>query len=163
MADSMTFTSRLSVVAKRMQEILLPLVEDESFYELPVQHVFYGDQERIPAVPCIAVEPVTKSRTWPPKPNFRTENTFEIDILIYHSGADKTSETVKYEVDVLGELVEEYINSFPTMPDASGNELIIHGYVLTNEPGYYRRMGSLYHGTRLQWRGINQTQLTVAG
>ena len=159
----MTHTARTSVVAKRLQALLQVLVNDESFYPLPIQNVYYGDQERIPAVPCIAVEPSNRTRTWPPKPNLRTENTFEIDILIYHSGADKTSETVKYEVDVLGELVEEYINSFTTLPDANGDPLIIHGYVVINEPGYYRRMGSLYHGTRLQWRGISQTQIIVAG
>jgi hypothetical protein len=158
-----TFTSRLSVVSKRLQALLETKVEDNLFYTPAITAVYYGDQERIPTVPCIAIEPSFKVREIPPKPNYMTENVFEVDILVYHSGADKTSEDVKYEVDVLAELIEEYLNTFPTLPDADGNPLIIHGYVVRNEPGYYRRVGSLYHGSRLLWRGINKTQLGQAG
>lgn len=159
----MTHTARLTVVAKRLQALLLEKVDDTNFYDPPIKKVYYGDQQRIPEVPSICVEPSAKSRSWPPKPNLMTDNTLEVDILVYHSNADKLSEDVKYETDRLGETVEEFINTFVTLPDAEGSPLVIHGMVVIHEPGYFRRENSLFHGSRLLWRGITKTQLTQAG
>jgi hypothetical protein len=159
----MTHTARLTVVAKRLQVLLTTKIDDVNFYDPPIKKVYYGDQERIPEVPSICIEPSTKLRSWPPKPNLMSDNQLEVDILIYHSGGDKLSEDVKYESDRLAETVEEYLLQFVTLPDADGNPLVIHSGIVTHEPGYYRRQNSLFHGSRLLWRGITKTQLTQAG
>lgn len=160
---NMTHTARLTVVAKRLETVLAAKVGDTTFYDPAIRRVFYGDQQRIPEVPTVCVDPSSKIRTWPPKPHLMTDNVLEVDVLIYHSGADKPVQEVKYESDRLGETVEEYLNTLPTLPDADGNPLVVHSMVVTHEPGYFRRENSLFHGSRLVWRGYTKTQLTQAG
>jgi hypothetical protein len=93
-----------------------------------------------------------------------TQNDFEIHFLIYHARLDQSGEDVKYIADQLGDAVEEFINVNHTrLKDALGNDLLIHGHVVSNDPGYITRGSTNWHASHLTWRGISKTQLTVAG
>jgi hypothetical protein len=163
----MTHTARTSVIAHRFYTIFAEEVvgNEALFAPLPtIMDVYYGDQNKIPRAPAICIEPGAKGREWPPKPNLMTQNDFEIHFLIYHARLDQSIQDAKYQADLLGELVEEYINIQHTrLQDADGNDLIIHGHVVGNDPGYINRGASQWHATHLTWRGISKTQLTVAG
>lgn len=161
----MTHTARLTVIAQRFVELFTAKVGDETFFNPPLQDVYYGDQIKIPRSPTLCVEPAQKVRTWPPTPTLMSENTFEINFFIYHARVDGT-QVVKLESDQFGEAVEEFINmNHVNLADSGGNQIIIHGNVVESEPGYsFRNTGrDLYHSTRLLWRGISKTRLLVAG
>jgi len=164
----MTHTARTTVVAQRWKAIFEESLKgNEDFVAAPVgpiQDVFYGDQVKIPRYPAVCVEPGQKSRSWPPVPSLRTENTLEVHIFIYWAQL-AGSEELKLTTDRLGEDVEEYMNiNHLTLNDSSGSPLVIHGHVVENEPNYATRNNrDLVHATRLLWRAITKTQLTVAG
>lgn len=167
----MTHTARVTVVAQRWKTIFEQNIKGNEAYGIPlddgvsaIQDVFYGDQLKIPRFPAICIEPMTKTRTWPPQPSLRTENTLGVHIFIYWSQVTG-SEELKYKTDRLAEDIEEYMHiNHLTLLDASGSPLVIHGHVVENEPGYAtRNSGVLVHASRLQWQAITKTQLQVAG
>lgn len=160
----MALTALATKVALRQKELLVAKIDDTDFFDPAIQVVFYGDQVKIPKVPCVCIEPGIKERTWPPTPSLMTENRIETNIFIYHLNVNQGTEAVKLETDQLAEAIEEFFNiNHLKMADADGNQMIIHGYVVQNEPGYTVRGDTLYHAARLLWRGITKTQLTVAG
>jgi hypothetical protein len=168
----MTHTARVSVVAQRWKALFEQDIKGNEAYGIevddavtPVQDIFYGDQLKIPRFPAICIETGTKLRTWPPLPSLRSENTLEVTFFCYWAYLTG-SEELKLKTDQLGEAVEEYMNiNHLTLNDASGVPLVIHGHVVENEPGYAVRNNNTnqIHASRLLWRAITKTQLTVAG
>lgn len=168
----MTHTARVTVIASRWKDIFEESIKDNEDFGIPtdegiltVKDIFYGDQMKIPRFPAICIEPGQKSRLWPPQPSLRTENTLEVHIFVYWAQLTG-SEELKLKTDQLGEDLEEFMNSSVHLPlkDSSGSPLVIHGHVVENEPSYAaRNNNTLVHASRLLWRAITKTQLTVAG
>jgi hypothetical protein len=159
----MTHTARATVVAQRIQTLLSEKVADVTFFDPPIRAVYYGDQDKIPYSPTLCVEAGIKRRSWPPVPTLRTENNLEVTVITYHARIGDGQQT-RLEADRLSEAVEEFLNIYHyRLLDASGSDLVIHGHVVENEPGYVRRGNTLFHAARLTWRGITKTQITVAG
>lgn len=161
----MPLTARVSVIAKRFETLFKEdIVENELFFDPTVKAVYYGDQTKVPYLPSICIEPGIKRREWPPRPTLQTENTIEVTFLIYHAKVSDGSEAAKYATDRLGEAVEEYVNiNHHILLDASGNPLVIHGSVVEHEPGYSYKEQSYFNASRVLWRGLSKTMLTVAG
>lgn len=164
----MTLTARTSTIASRFYRIFKDSVEgNEALFgsEVPtIQAVYYGDQDKVPVSPAICIEPGVKNRQWPATPTLMTQNTFEIHFLLYHVRMDSSNEETKQAADLLADLVEEYLNiQHVRLKDADGNDLVIHGHVVNNDPGYITRGTSRWHASHLTWRGLSKTQLTVAG
>lgn len=158
-------TARVSVVAKRIQTLLADKVDDPTFFTPAITRVYYGDQDKLPAVPAVCIEPISKVRSWPPTPSDVTQNTLSVAIYIYHASQDPTSgpEETRYIVDRLAETIEEFLNvNHRQLRDANGNDLVIYSYVVENESGYTYRKGSTYRTARLTWRGLTKTRLTLA-
>lgn len=165
----MTHTARISTLARRWYTVMKSDLEgvNSFFPEMPevvIKDIFYGDQDKIPRTPAICIEPGTKRRTWPPLPTLQSQNDFEIHFLIYHVRMDASTQEAKMQADLLGDLIEEYINiSHTRLKDADDNDLLIHGHVVESDPGYINRGTSRWHATNITWRGLSKTLITVAG
>lgn len=163
----MTLTARSSTIAQRFYTIMkaeLELVQFALHPELTIQQVYYGDQDKVPVTPVICVEAGDKRREWPPRPTLMSENVLECHFIVYHTRMDTSTQEAKIQADLLGDLIEEYINIQHTrLKDANGDDLVIHGHVVDNDPGYINRGTSRWHASHLLWRGISKTRITEAG
>lgn len=156
-------TSRTSTLADRVVTLLEAKIGDISFSDPAIAGVSYGDQEKIPLVPWICVEPANKTRSWPPTPSDVTEIVHEILIYIYHANLTDGVEQSRREVDRLGEAVEELFNiSHRHLRDVNGNDMVIYGYVVNNEAGLAARGNTRFRAARLTWRGLCKLRLTLA-
>src|SRR5215207_7024532 len=84
-------TGRNSVVAQRMVELLQAKIGDSNFFDPPLRGVSYGDQEKVPDVPWVCVEPNDKDREWPPQSTDVTVIQLEVVLLCYFT-SEKGSE-----------------------------------------------------------------------
>lgn len=156
-------TARTSVVAARIKDVIAARIDDVSLIDPPIRGVSYGDQMKVPETPWVCVEPSTKNRQWPPTATYMTEIDHEVTIFVYHTNLVDGVEVARLECDQVTEALEEYLNiNFGKLPDAGGNELVVYGYVVTNEHGYSSKNGNLYHAGRMTWRGKVKVPLRVA-
>jgi hypothetical protein len=156
-------TGRGSVVAKRLQNLLIPLIGDDTFCDPAIQGVSYGDQEKIPASPWLCIEPNDKVRDWPPTPTDMTEVQLQCIIFVYHTNVTGGNEQTRYECDVVAEAVEEYFNvNHRQLRDESGNDLVIYSYCIRNESGYTTRNRTMYRASRITWQARSKMRLTQA-
>jgi hypothetical protein len=148
-----TPTARTSVVASRIKALLEQFKDDDTFFDPPIKGVSYGDQEKIPQVPWVCIEPADKNRTWPPTASDVTEVDHEVIIYVYHT-SNTGVESLRLTVDQLSEAIEEYLNiNHRHLQDADGNDLIIYGYCVRIEHGYTVRANTMYRSARITWRG----------
>jgi hypothetical protein len=161
---SQILTARNSVIARRMVDLLEPFIGDSNFFDPPLQGVSYGDQQKIPAVPWVCVEPNDKDRPWDTiTPTDMTEVVLEIYLLCYFATVDKGTQPSRETADQFGETVEEYFNvNHRQMRNADGNDLVIYSFCVKNESGYTQRQNNLYRSNRITWRGRSKLRLTQA-
>lgn len=158
-------TSRLTVVSQRIHTLLESKVGDTGFFTPAITYVAYGDQEQIPSVPAVCVEPMKKERSWPPTATYQTHNTLEVGIFVYYTNLSGDGvENVRLTVDQLAEAIEEFLNiSHRTLQNSGGSDLVIHSQVVLSESGHVYRKGTTYRAARLLWRGTTKTSLLTAG
>lgn len=124
----------------------------EANQSLGLKKVWYGDQDRIPFTPCAAVESggtesaVTATGFW-------TAHEVTIYVMVYFAKITSQSE-LKKEADQYAELVRNAIHT-----NKSLNGLVIHGNVMTMEPGIARRAGAKLRATRLTVRYLTKTHI----
>ena len=155
-------TGRNSVIAVRMVELLEPFIGDTTFFDPPLQGVSYGDQEKIPAVPWVCVEPSDKDRPWDTiTPTDMTEIQLQVELLTYYGSLDGGVEFSRLTSDQLGEAVEEYFNvNHRQLRNSNGDDLVIYGFCIKNESDYLVRQKTRYRRSRITWRGRSKLQLT---
>ena len=129
-------------------------------FDLPVQDVFFGDQDRLPRTPAVCIEPSTKSRTLAGAPNM-TLNEFEIFFLVYHLAVQGNQITRK-EVDHLAYQIEFLFHQDLQLKNGGATPNLIHGYVRSHESGYVYKGNTLYRTARLTYIGTNKTSLPVS-
>jgi len=130
---------------------------DDNKTPLGLTDVFYGDQEKIPRVPAVAVESGTKSREINGAPR-RTLNTITAYLIIYHSKIDASVQVTRKEVDLLAEAVESLVHSNSTM-----DGLVIHSLVTEIQSGYSAKgKTDIYRSARLTVTATSQSQLPLA-
>lgn len=120
---------------------------------LGLQEVFYGDHELVGKMPALCVEPGNKVRSLASAPSYRTDNTFTVLFLLYHSKL-VSKETTKKQCIEMAEALEAVINA-----DKTFGGLVLQGNVTAVEPGYVRRASELVYTTRLTWTGISKTRI----
>jgi hypothetical protein len=143
----MTLTDRLDVLAEKVHEIMLT---NQS--ALGLADIWYGDQERVPRVPSLAVEPGPKNREWNGSPR-RTQVTMDIYVLVYMEKVQGVQLNIR-ESTQLGEEVEAVLHA-----NATVDGLVISSYVVENTPGYITRANTLMRASRLVFRCLSQAQL----
>lgn len=116
-----------------------------------VQDIWYGDQEKIPRVGAVCVEPGSMSRT----PNGfyqQSQNDFVVYILIYHAGTEV--EVIRQQCDQMGSAVARVLHA-----DLQLGGLLVNGYVASFESGYTYRGNTMYRTCRLTYMGMSKTNL----
>jgi hypothetical protein len=125
---------------------------DTNQVALGLADVWFGDQDRNPTTPCVAVEPGPKNREFNGVPR-RFEVTMDSYVLVYIERIQDTQQNVKDMLNV-SEAVEGVLHA-----NAQLGGLVVHSFVMTNEPGYATRGGTLVRASRITFRGVSQVQL----
>lgn len=131
-----------------VNQFIVDLLKGEPLLQL--EDVFFGDQQLIPKTPSVAVEPGPMARELTGLP-FRTDNTFTVFLIIYHSKV-QGSQITRKECLEYAEAIMALLHTNKTMGDN-----VIHGYVTSIDPGYATRGGTLMMSTRLTWSGLSKT------
>lgn len=143
-------TRKNTVVA---QQIVDHLRQQWSFLGLPQeQNVYYGDEDKYPSTPAIAVEPGPRRSPVANTGLFQTHE-FTIFILTFLSRISGNLPQTRKLSDELAEKIEVAMNANLTLDGA-----VIHGHVVNVEPGVATR-GELMFANRLTWEGISRTQV----
>lgn len=130
---------------------LVSTVVDSNGNVAKVTGVYYGDQEKVPTVASVCVEPGSVSRT----PNGfyqQSQNDFVVYLLVYHSGIEV--EIIRQQCDQIGSAVARLLHA-----DLMLGGLVLHGYVASFESGYTYRANTLYRTCRLTYTAMSKTNL----
>lgn len=143
----MANTDRLSVVSNYIYDLLTT-----NKTALGLQDVFFGDQQKVPRTPAVAVEPGVYTRELSGLGGKgRTDNNFTVYVLVYVSNI-RDEQLNNKDVITLSEAIMDKLHLDVTM---SGN--VIHGRVTSIEPGYASRGGALMRFGRITWEGLTKT------
>ena len=138
--------SSLLVVGDYIQELL---ANDGS---LGLQDVWYGDQELIPRVPAISIEPNGVDSLLAGVP-FMVENTLTFILMLYYGGVQDV-QISKRDCIEYAQTVMDAMHADKTM---GGN--VIHGFCTSVEYGVATKGNALIFASRITWQGLTKTQL----
>jgi hypothetical protein len=146
-------TDSLTVLATWLQDLL----SDPAWMSANgIAVVMYGDQEKIPQVPLLCVEPSEKARDIVGAPR-RAEQVFEIFILIYFGGLQDTQLT-RQQTDQIAEATETRIHQ-----DNTCAGLVYESHVSRITSGVANKGGSLMRATRITFHAKSRVQLPMTG
>lgn len=151
-----SYSGDLTVIT---QALFTKIDDNKSTFRIPVQGVYYGDQDRLPVTPAVCLEPGTKQRTLVGQPNM-TQNDFEVFILVYHDMIQSTALS-RLQADQIAYDIEKLIHQDLQLTNGGAPNLI-HGFVAAHESGYTYKVRTLYRAARLTYRGHNKTSLPFA-
>ena len=137
--------SSLLVVA----DYVLDLLQNDGTLDL--QDVWYGDQELIPRVPCVTIEPTSVESNLAGIP-FMLENQLSISIMVYYGGIRDT-QISKRDAIAYAQNVISALHADKTM---GGN--VIHSFCTGVEHGVAAKNSTLIFASRLTWSGLTKTQ-----
>lgn len=146
----MALADRITTVATAMQTLL-----QANAVALGLQHVYYGDQERIPATPAVCVEPNLIAREISGiGGKGQTDNNITIYVICYLAKIQDDQAT-RLAADQLSESIMDVLHTSITM---SGT--VVHGHVSGIEYGYAKRgAGALTRVARIEWSGFSKTAI----
>jgi hypothetical protein len=131
--------------------------------DLGIKRVYYGDQEHIPELPAVCVEPSTVQRELVGTA-MRTNNLFLISILVYCANVEGV-EDAQHDADQFAEAVMRAINNDGTAQQPLGTRFgghVIYGYVQTSEYGYIVKLNKLMRANRMLVFAHSKTNLLEA-
>lgn len=143
----MVHIDSLATFAQNVKDLI-----DANALALGIKAVYYGDQNKIPVVPAVCVEPTMKSRQLAGAPRM-AENRLEVYVLIYHARLQDVQVTRK-ECDEFAEDVERVLHA-----DAQLSGTVIHSMVEALESGYAKRSGTEFRSSRLTFAALTKTLL----
>jgi hypothetical protein len=141
---------RANVALLTSSDGLASIVDAEQAAGVPL--IFYGDQEKFPATPCICVDPVTRTRDLQGV-SFRTDNNFTVYVLVYH-GRVQDNQLTRKQAQQIAEAVETLLNN-----DSQLGGLTINAWCSNNESGYVFRQGTMWRTNRVTFSGYTKTRL----
>jgi len=146
-------TSKASDVA----QFVLALIQDNaaSFFDEPIQQVFYGDQDKIPSTPVVCVEVNDKNRTMRGMQKTYTIE-MEIYVIVYHSKVGSPQDN-RLGADIMSEQVEDLLHK-----DNRCGGLVIDSFVTKNESGTAQKAGSIVRSNRVTFYATSAEQLPQA-
>jgi hypothetical protein len=119
-----------------------------------IEQVMYGDQEKIPVVPLVCVEPSGKRRDFNGAPR-RTQIDFEVFVLIYY-GTIQDTQINRAQTDAIAELVEARLHNALTC-----DGLVISSLVSELTSGVANKGGAMMRATRLTFTARSQIHLPM--
>lgn len=139
----MAHYTRIEEVADYIRDKL-----DVAKASLGIEYVGYGDEQALPKYPAIVILPGLTQREFRATRQF--ENTFNIEIYIYHARLLVGRSTRTKEDLELVRRVTDLLHSDKTL----GGQ-IIFGYIDSENPGVLASTkGDAIVGTRITWRGM---------
>jgi hypothetical protein len=146
-------TDSTLVIANRFFDIL-----DANKASLGIQDVWFGDQQLVPRVPALCVEPGTKRRVLQGVPDL-TLNEIDTHFLLYHSPV-ADSQTSRRAAIAFAEAVETFLHeNHLRLHAANGDQLTIHGFMAEMDPAYSFRPGTLHHAAVMTWTSTTKRRL----
>lgn len=156
----MAFTAKGSVFTEYLIDLLNRPV---NLAAAGLRRVYYGDQEYIPEVPAVCVEPAVVRRDIDGVP-LRTLNEITTTILIYCANVEGVEEAQR-DADRVAEKVIDIINQdgLPShMGGTNFGDLAVYGYVQTSEYGYSVKDNKLMRANRATVYAMNKTNMLEA-
>jgi hypothetical protein len=130
--------------------------------DLGIVRVYYGDQEYIPEIPAVCVEPANVERALIAT-SMQTDNEFLVSVLVYCANVEGV-EDAQHDADEVAEAVARKINGDGTA-GGSGTRfggLVIYGYVQTSQYGYVVKANKLMRANRMLVYARSRTRLLEA-
>jgi hypothetical protein len=156
----MTFTAKGSELTTHLKSLL---EDPANMAALGLRRVYYGDQQYIPEVPAVCVEPAVITRRMIGVP-LRTENEIGISVLIYCANVEGV-EDAQNDADIVAEGVIDLINQDGLPAHHGGTNFggkVIYGFVQTSEYGYIVKDNKLMRANRITVFAMNRTNLLEA-
>ena len=121
--------------------------------------LFYGDQDRIGAIPTVCVESGPTDRALAGVPQ-RTENVLRCFIIVYW-GKVQDNQVDKLQGELCAENIVRFLDDNLQLEMDGDGGVVIHGYVTDIDPGYILRneRKTMMHAIRLTWTGKTKTML----
>lgn len=141
-------TDNLDVVGEAIKAV----IEAEKA-ALGLTDVWYGDQQLVPRMPAVAVDP-RRVRTRPSDTGHMARNDFEVDLYVYHSKLQGPTTNLK-ECLQLANSIKDLLHD-----DVMLGGLIVYGHVEEIATGYSTKSNVIIKSTRIQWVGLSKTRLT---
>jgi hypothetical protein len=158
-------TFKPSVIALYLKS-MLEAKNGLGLFTPPIVAFYYGDQEYIPEVPAVCIEPARLARTYagaakPP----RMDNNFLIGVLVYSASIDGNQEA-QMQADLLTEQISNAIDIDGLPDDQAGTRFggnVVHGWVADYSYGYVTKRTKLMRANRLVVGAFSKTSLTEEG
>ena len=148
-------TYKSSDVAAEIQALA-----EANMASLGLKYVHYGDEETIPDVPALIIEPGRKTRDWAGT-SMQTTNEFEVFMLLYHTTSDENDKT-RQELDTITEAWEELLNTTAAPTQYGGTKLngrLVRGIVTRIEFGYASKRDAKMQANYMTFSGMSKTRL----
>jgi len=129
-------------------DYLLELLQNDG--DLGLQDVWYGDQELVPRMPAVTVEPTGVQSTLAGLP-FMLENQLNVVVTVYFGAIQDIQKTQRDSISYAQDVVAA-LHADKTM---GGN--IIHGYCTQVEHGVALKTGAMIYASRITWTGLTKT------
>lgn len=143
----MALTDSIVVVAETMEQYI-----SDNNGPFGFKKIWYGEDNLIPETPALNIVPVIKRRELSGTGN-TTDNTIELNMMVFHSRLDKPTVTRK-ECDELAEQLEALLHENKHLEGT-----VIYGYVRELEPGVATRNNVMMRATRLLWTSLSKTRI----
>jgi len=151
-----TPTYKGTVIAKKVIQLIN---DNKEAFGVGVKQVHYGDQQLIPQVPMVCVEPALVVRELNGT-GMRTLNTIKVSIIVYHTGTD--TQTVQDECDDTTEDIEDFLNKEAMSYLMGGNLLggiVTSAFTDSAEHGYVLKSDRMMRANRLILTAFTHTPL----
>ena len=113
--------------------------------------VFFGEEMgSFTHLPIVVVEGVATDSTIT-QTGFKTQNDFEVSVVVCHADMQKSSSQVRRESLERAETLRNILHK-----DLTIGGRVIYGYVTGIRPGYVQNQGSLIFSHMLSWYGMNK-------
>lgn len=143
----MPLTDDQGVVAQALVDLVR---KDWSNIGFPTKDdIYYGDQERYPRFPSLAVEPAPTERQLY-QTGLQEKIDFTMYLLLFHGPIATTSDRRK-ETDTLAQSVVDQLHT-----DRKLGGLVVHGHPTNVEPGFFARGGAMLVAHRITWTGTSR-------
>lgn len=147
------YTDKVDVLTQAVFNLI-----SNNMVTLGLKDVWFGDQDRYPRTPAVAVEPGPKKRTYN-----GVSRRYEVDSETYILACVERiqdTQTNLRQVLTLSEAIEDTLHADTTLSTVnSGQPLIIDSYVSQTDPGYVTRKGTTLAVVRLTFFTRSQKEL----
>lgn len=174
----MTHTDKLTVVTKALLSIiqaeaakgsntsLRAVTTDDDGVNVPmvnIDDIFYGDQDKLPRVPAVCLEPGNVVRDLDGvATRGMVRNNFSVAIFVYHVNMEV--QQTRMQVDEIGEAIQTLLHANLQLKVGGTDpqdETVIHGFVTGFQSGYtFRQPKGLYRSVMMTWEGTTKTRLS---